>query len=190
MTTPSNNLPLLAEDCSGRTFIVTGANTRLGYEAVKRLLIQDATRVILGVRNLEAGEKAKSEIETATDKTGVVEVWHLDLASYDSVKAFSKRASSKLDRIDAVIENAGVFPYERIMAEGHELTVTVNVLSTFLLGLLLLPKLCETSLAFNTLPHLVIVGSSMGFFHQKAWDSAKDDPLVKMDAEEKDVTRK
>lgn len=59
MATSSNDLPILAEDCSGRTFIVTRANVGHGYEAVKRLLIQDAQRVILGVRNVEAGEKAK-----------------------------------------------------------------------------------------------------------------------------------
>lgn len=96
-------------------------------------------------------------------------MWHLDVANYDSVKTFSKRATSGLDRIDAVIENAGVFPFERIMAEGNQLTVTVNVLSTLLLGVLLLPELFEMFRTFGIHPHLAIVGSSMRFSYQTAW---------------------
>lgn len=180
------DLPVLKEDCSGRTFIVTGANVGLGYEASKRLLIQGASRVILAVRNLSAGEKAKAEIEAATGKTGVAQVWHLDLASYDSVKAFARKAAAELDRIDALIENAGVFPTEYVTAESHHLTITVNVISTFLLAALMLPKLSETARQFNTVPHLAVVATRMGFYYEGAWKSIRDDPIAGIDAEGKD----
>jgi NAD(P)-dependent dehydrogenase (short-subunit alcohol dehydrogenase family) len=142
-----HNLPLLAtaETCSGGTYIVTGANTGLGFEAAKQLVVLGAARVILGVRNIESGEKAQKDIEAATGKSGVAKVWAIDLASYDSVKAFAKRADTELDCIDALIENAGVAAYQRTMAEGHVLDVTVNVLSTLLLAVLLLPKMSETA---------------------------------------------
>ena len=183
-------LPICTEDCSGRTFIVTGSNTGIGYETVKRLLLQNASRVIMTVRNPAAGEKAKAELEAATGKTGVAQVWHLDLASYDSVKGFANKVISELERVDVLIENAGVSPVDRTMAEGHHLTVTVNILSTFLLTMLLLPKLSETARKFNTTPHLVVLGSSYGFYYLEGWDSIKDDPLVKLDAEEKDISQK
>lgn len=193
MATSGNgkDLPVLSEDCSGRTFVITGGNVGLGYEAAKRLLIQGATRVIIAVRNLTAGEKAKAELEAATGKTGVLQVWHIDLASYDSVKAFAKKAIAGLDRIDVLIENAAVYPTDLAMAEGHHLTITVNVLSTFLLAALLLPKLSETARTFNTVPHLAVVGSNYGFYYEEAWRSMKDDPLGKLDSvEEKDVMSK
>lgn len=193
MATSGNatDLPVLSEDCSGRTFVITGGNVGLGYEAAKRLLIQGARRVIIAVRNLAAGEKAKAELEVATGKTGVLQVWHLDLASYDSVKEFAKKAIAELDRIDVLIENAAVFPTDRATAEGHHLTITVNVLSTFLLAGLLFPKLSETARKFNTIPHLAVVGSNFGFHDEQAWQSIKDDPLAKLDAtEDKDIMRK
>lgn len=177
------NLPLLAtkETCSGGTFIVTGANVGLGYEAAKHLVALGSAKVILTVRNLSAGETAKAEIEAATGTTGIAEVWQLDLAKYDSVKAFAKRAVAELDRIDAVIENAGVAGGERAMAEGHLLQITVNVVSTLLLAVLLLPKLSESARRFGILPHLTIVTSNSGFGLGEDWQKIKDDPLVKTD---------
>ncbi|KAJ9236346.1 hypothetical protein DTO166G5_4108 [Paecilomyces variotii] len=184
--TQSRILPLLAttETCAGRTYIVTGSNTGLGFEAAKHLVTLGAAKVIMAVRNVGAGETAKAEIEKATDKPNVAEVWTLDLASYDSVKIFAKRAVAELDRIDAVIENAAVAIAQRTMAEGHILPLTVNVFSTFLLAVLLLPKLKETAQRFNILPCLTLVSSGVGFRAKEDWYKIKDDPFVKMDENE------
>lgn len=183
VSTQPRNLPLLitSETCLGGTYIVTGANTGLGFEAAKHLVAVGAAKVILGVRNVSAGKTAKAEIETETGTSSVAEVWELDLASYDSVKAFVKRAIEELGRIDALIENAGVALAERVMAEGHLASVTVNVLSTFLLAVLLLPKLSESARQFGILPHIVVVGSSASFEVEEDWNNIKDDPLVKVD---------
>ena len=77
-----------------------------------------ASRVILAVRSLAHGDAAKADIEATTKRTGIAEVCFLDLASYDSVKAFAKRASAELDRIDRVIETAGVIFDQWTIAEG------------------------------------------------------------------------
>jgi NAD(P)-dependent dehydrogenase (short-subunit alcohol dehydrogenase family) len=188
IATQKHNLPLLAtrETCSGRTYIVTGANVGLGYEAAKHLASLGAAKVILAVRNITAGETAKAEIDAAagTANTGVVQVWHLDLSSYDSVKGFAKRAATELDRIDALIENAAVALNERVMAEGHIAPITVNVLSTLLLAALLLPEMSKKAKVFGITPRVVVVTSRVGFSSQETWDKIKDDPLTAMDAED------
>ncbi|KAF2493961.1 putative short-chain dehydrogenase/reductase family protein [Lophium mytilinum] len=178
------NLPLYAttEKCSGGTYIVTGANTGLGFEAAKHLVALGSAKVILGVRNLAAGEEAKAKIEAATGITNVAEVWELNLSSYDSVKSFAKKAIAELDRIDALIENAAVAGSQRVIAEGHLQSITVNVLSTLLLGVLLLPKLKESAKQYGIVPHLVIVSSGVSFDYKDGWAKIKDDPLVKADA--------
>lgn len=185
MASQPHNLPLLAtvEKCSGGTYIVTGANTGIGFEAAKHLVELGAAKVILGVRNTSAGEMAKTEIEAATGTSNVAEVWALDLTSYDSVKAFAKKAATELDRIDALIENAGVASYQRVMAEGHLIDVTVNVLSTLLLGILLLPKMSESAQRFGILPHLVVVTSVLSFSSEAEWNKIKNNPLVRLDDE-------
>ena len=184
--TQPHNLPLhiSPEKCAGRTYIVTGANVGLGLEAAKHLVAVGAAKVIMAVRNVSAGEAAKADIEAATGASGVAEVWALDLASYDSVKAFAKRAVSELERIDALIENAGVAAFDRTMAEGHLLNITVNVLSTLLLAVLLLPKMSEDAKKFGIVPHIVVVSSRVGFDAEADWNLIKGDPLVEVEKED------
>ncbi|KAI4177736.1 MAG: hypothetical protein LQ343_000200 [Gyalolechia ehrenbergii] len=146
----------------GQTVIVTGSNTGLGLQAALHITRLGAKKVILAVRNLEKGEKAKTSIEESTGSNGVVEVWQLDLTSYESVKQFAKKAE-RLKRLDVLLENAGLMNEVWSMAEEDELSVTTNVVSTFLLGLLLLPKLQETATRFNVRPRLVIVSSDLHF---------------------------
>ncbi|KAH6653725.1 putative short-chain dehydrogenase/reductase family protein [Truncatella angustata] len=144
---------------TGQTIVVTGSNTGLGLEAARYFVRLDAARVILAVRSLEKGNTAKSSIEASEGRTGVVEVWELDLSRYESVKAFGERVSSHLERLDVVVENAGVLTQKWAMAEDNEITITVNVVSTFLLALLVLPKLRETSVKFGKDAVLTFTGS-------------------------------
>lgn len=92
--------------CANKTIIVTGANVGLGKEAARHFVRLGAAKVILACRSVEKGEAAKKEIEAGEKREGVVEVWSLDLQSFDSVKEFAKRAEG-LERLDAVVENAG-----------------------------------------------------------------------------------
>ncbi|KAK6519944.1 hypothetical protein TWF506_000238 [Arthrobotrys conoides] len=148
--------------CANKTFIVTGSNTGLGFEAAKHLVSLSPSRVILAVRTLKNGEAAKSKIEAETGKKGIAEVWQLDLSSYDSVKAFAKRVQG-LDRLDAIIENASVALAVWDPAEGLETSLTVNVTSTFLLAALVLPKLKETARKTGEKTNLTVIGSGMAF---------------------------
>lgn len=147
--------------CAGQTIIVTGSNVGLGKEAARHFARLGASKVILAVRNVESGAAAKADIETTT-KCGpdILEVWHLDLGSFASCKSFSDRAA-KLPRIDVLLENAGVAGYKFERMEGHERMIAVNVISTFYVALLLLPKLKSSAKEFGITPRLVIVSSGV-----------------------------
>lgn len=68
-----------SQDCKGKTYIITGANTGLGFGCVRHLVALSAKRVILGVRSLRKGEEAKAKIEEETGRKNILEVWVLDL---------------------------------------------------------------------------------------------------------------
>ncbi|KAK3671573.1 hypothetical protein LTR78_008495 [Recurvomyces mirabilis] len=143
----------------GQTVLITGANVGLGFEAALKFVQLGADKVIMGVRSVERGEQAKQEIEHRSGRTGCLLVWQLDMLDYGSVQAFAERASSDLDRLDVVVLNAGVLmsKFEK-SAHGWEKTLQVNLLSTILLALLLMPKL-EASKTEKHTPVLEFVSS-------------------------------
>ncbi|KAL2844071.1 hypothetical protein BJY01DRAFT_264078 [Aspergillus pseudoustus] len=144
---------------AGETIIVTGSNVGLGYEAARHFVRLGAAKLILAVRDPQAGEKAKQSIESSMKVSGICEVWQLDLASYDSVIAFSRRAR-ELARLDVVVANASLATPQFEMIQGHERTVTVNVIGTMLLNLLLLPTMRRSAqLHPGTKPRLTTVVS-------------------------------
>ena len=154
---------LRSAECSSQTVIITGSNTGLGLEAARHIVKLNAAKVILAVRTVSKGEAAAADIAKTTGRSGVCEVWPLDLSSYASVKDFIARAHS-LERLDVVIENAGVsITTKWTVAEKDEMTITTNVVSTFLLGLGLLPRLRQTAAKFQPkrTPRLVIVSSEV-----------------------------
>jgi NAD(P)-dependent dehydrogenase (short-subunit alcohol dehydrogenase family) len=173
-------LAITPQEAKGKTYVVTGANTGLGFECAKHLVRLGSTKVIIAVRSSKKGDEAKAKIEVETGNKGIAEVWHLDLSSYESVKKFAKKLQA-LDRVDAVIENASVAMSTRTEAEGLETTLTVNIISTFLLALLVLPKLEETAKKFGGLPHLVIVGSGAGFSAKGSFEQIQGDIIDGLD---------
>ena len=165
-----NLLPFIREKWAGvpqstqifakKNIIVTGANTGLGFQAAARFAAQGADRVILGVRSLPKGKTACKQIESSIARKGVVEAWELDMSDYNSVQNFAKRASEELGHLDVAILNAGVSPKEYVVGpEGWESTLQVNVMSTALLGLLLLPKMKASKSSDQDTPRLVVVTS-------------------------------
>lgn len=153
--------PAPTYDFTGQTIIITGSNTGLGLEAARHVSRLNCSLIILAVRDLSKGAAAKASILQSTRRASQsIEVWHLDMHAFNSVKSFADRAA-KLERLDAVLENAGIMTKYFKIIEGYESTITTNVISTFLLALLLLPKLKESSLKFNIQPRLTIVSSDL-----------------------------
>ncbi|CRG92459.1 hypothetical protein PISL3812_09519 [Talaromyces islandicus] len=152
-------LPVPTHDFSNQTIIVTGANTGLGLEAARYFLKLNAARIILAVRTVSKGDAAKAELEASSHRgPGVLEVHALDMESSASVEAFAAKMNT-LSRIDVLLLNAGKVTQEFYLAEGNESTITVNVVNTFLLAFLMLPKLRQVASEFAVLPRIVVVSS-------------------------------
>jgi retinol dehydrogenase-12 len=145
---------------AGKTVIVTGANTGLGLEATRHIVRAGAITVIIACRTLSKGEAAKQDIEAVEKRTGVIQVWELDLSSYASIKAFAKKCET-LPRLDVCIANAGIASGKFLKIQGHEAHITVNVISTFMLALLLLPIMRNSAAKTGSKPFLTIVTSEV-----------------------------
>jgi NAD(P)-dependent dehydrogenase (short-subunit alcohol dehydrogenase family) len=181
-------------DLTGKTVIITGAvsltrektqeiialtstkNSGIGFEATIKLVANNAKRIILAVRTSTKGEAAKADIEARTGRQGVIEVWQLDMLDYASIQAFADRVRTEVDRLDYAILNAGVMlnsfaksPY------GWEHSLQVNLLSTTLLALFLLPKLKANTLPDFT-PVLEIIGSGTHYIPSKMSVPEAEDP--------------
>ncbi|KAL6914642.1 hypothetical protein FSST1_012402 [Fusarium sambucinum] len=138
--------PETKDDLSDKVMIISGSNQGLGFESSQHLLRLGLGKLIMAVRNLEKGEEARQELLKLTKREPEsIEVWFLDMAKYESVKLFAAKANA-LPRLDVVLANAGLATSaEFTIAEDNERTITVNVISTFLLFFLLLPKLRKSS---------------------------------------------
>ena len=156
-------LPYPTTKFTGQTIIVTGSNTGMGLEAARHFVRLDAARVILAVRSLQKGNTAADSIHKSTQRSGVVEVWELDLDSYASVEKFAARVDKELDVLHVVVENAGILSYNFAMSEEDERHITVNIVSTMMLAVLLLPKLRETASKTGRKTVLTFTGSWMHF---------------------------
>ncbi len=130
-------------DQTGRTAVVTGANTGLGLETAKALAARGAT-VVLAVRNLDKGKDAAAAITTATPGADVT-VQRLDLSSLTSVREAADELRTRHDRLDLLVNNAGVmYTPQSTTADGFELQFGTNHLGHFALTGLVLDRLLTT----------------------------------------------
>lgn len=151
----------------GKTIIITGATSGLGFEAALKFLQQGVSSLIISSRDYVRGHQTQKELESRTGRRGVVEVWPLDMSSFQSVVEFASRVNSEFKdrKLDVVVLNAGVMHRDFVCSEdGWEDTLQVNTLSTTLLAGLLLPALQQHSTSSEAVPesdvpHLVIVSS-------------------------------
>jgi NAD(P)-dependent dehydrogenase (short-subunit alcohol dehydrogenase family) len=112
-------------DQTGRVAVITGANSGLGYETASALA-EHGAHVVLAVRNLDKGKDAAALIAKRNPNADVV-LQELDLTSLDSVRAAASQLRSEHDRIDLLINNAGVmFTPKAITADGFELQFGTN----------------------------------------------------------------
>ena len=182
--------PVPQGDLAGRTVIVTGANVGLGLEASRHFALLNASRVILACRNVEKGEIAKKDIESSLASGGSttqLDVWQLDLASLDSVKAFAARAERELERVDFYMSNAGVgFGPWRETRDGWEEQLAVNVIGTFLLALLMLPILRATAEEHGVRTRICVTSSTAS--HLAYFTERNEDNVLKAINANKDVS--
>lgn len=147
---------------SGKTAIVTGSNTGLGYEAALQLLDLKLSHLIVAVRSLERGEAAAVKLRKLHTRASI-EVWQLDMSSYESIQAFAHRVETRLSRIDIVLLNAGSarFDYHKAETTDHEEILQVNYLSTMLLTILLLPTIKAKRSQSGQPAHLAISSAAL-----------------------------
>jgi NAD(P)-dependent dehydrogenase (short-subunit alcohol dehydrogenase family) len=142
-------------DQTGRVAVITGANTGLGYETAAALADRGA-HVVLAVRNVDKGKDAAARI-TAQSPHADVALQELDLTSLESVRAAAAQLRSAHDRIDLLINNAGVmWTPKSTTKDGFELQFGTNHLGHFALTGLLLDRLLPVA------GSRVVTVSSMG----------------------------
>jgi NAD(P)-dependent dehydrogenase (short-subunit alcohol dehydrogenase family) len=130
----------------GRTAVVTGSNTGLGYETATALAARGA-RVVLAVRNLDKGRAAADLIVRAHPEANV-SLQELDLSSLDSVRAAAADLRAQHDQLDLLINNAGVMMTPKSTTkDGFELQFGTNHLGHFALTGLLMDRLLSTPLS-------------------------------------------
>ena len=130
-------------DQTGKTIVVTGANTGLGFEVAKTLAGKGA-RVLLGCRSVSKAQAAKDRILAIFSKADVVIV-ELDLGSLVSIQKAAQQINQEL-RLDILINNAGIMvPPLAYTQDGFESQFGVNHLGPFVLTSLLLNKIRATT---------------------------------------------
>ena len=110
---------------SGKTCIVTGANTGIGFETALDFAQRDA-RVIIACRSIDKANKAAEKIKKLS-KNSKIQVEKLDLSDLNSVRKFAQKMNSTLSKLDLLINNAGVMatPYIKTI-DGFEMQFGTN----------------------------------------------------------------
>ena len=131
-------------DQSGRVFLITGANSGIGFEAAKALARRGA-RVVMACRNVEKAEAVRLEVGDSA------EVRELDLGSLASVRAFTSAWDGP---IDVLVNNAGIMavPFARTV-DGFESQFGTNFLGHFALTGLLLPRVTDRVVTLSSGVH-------------------------------------
>jgi NAD(P)-dependent dehydrogenase (short-subunit alcohol dehydrogenase family) len=153
-------------DLSGQRFLVTGASAGLGVETTRALAAHGAS-VVMAVRDLEKGDAARTAILDQVPNADL-ELRQLDLASFDSVRAFCAGFLADHDRLDCLIANAGIMACPELRTvDGWEMQFGTNHLGHFLLFNLIAPALVANG------PSKVVLLSSAG---HRFSDVDLDDP--------------
>jgi len=127
----------------GKVAIITGANSGIGYQTAFELAKKDAV-VVLACRDMRKAEEAKNKI-LATYPKANVKCMKADMASLTGVKLFAKHFQGHFDKLDLLVNNAGIMmsPYE-VTEDGFENQLATNYIGHFALTGLLLPLLVGT----------------------------------------------
>lgn len=149
-------------ELTGKTFLVTGANTGIGKETARNLAGRGA-RVVIAGRSEEKNREAIREIAADTGNTDLDYV-PLDLGDLSSVRAAAATFLDSGERLDVLINNAGLAGKRGMTASGFELAFGTNHVGTFLLTELLRDRVAETG------PGRIVNVASTGHYRAKGID--------------------
>ena len=127
-------------EMTGKTCLITGANSGIGKETALGLARMGA-RVVLVCRNQQKGEQAVTDIRRETGSSQL-DLLIADMSSFESVRALAAHVLQRYQRLDVLLNNAGAaVPKRALSADGIEMTVAGNYLGAALLTFLLLDLL-------------------------------------------------
>ena len=128
-------------DLSGKTILVTGGTSGLGKESARALAARGG-HIIVTARDLDKAQQVVKEIQQSTGAT--IEVEQLELGSFASIRACAERLLARAEKIDILLNNAGVMACPYMQTEdGFELQFGANHLGHFLLTCLIAPQIAE-----------------------------------------------
>ncbi len=135
-----NWTPDTMPDLSGKTVLITGANSGLGLEST-RMLAGRGARVVMACRNRDKGEQARHEVRAAHPEARL-DLMQVDLADLGSVRDFAHSFRQHYERLDVLMNNGGIMaPPRQYTRDGFEMQFGVNHLAHFALTGLLLDQL-------------------------------------------------
>ena len=156
-----------ATSLEGKTILVTGANSGIGYKTVETCIYLGAN-VIMACRNRAKAEAAREKLIGDYPQANIL-ILELDLASFASIDAFSKKISDEKIDIDVFVNNAGVFHQpNKLTKDGFEFVIGVNYLGTYYLTEKIIPYL-------QTLSHEVVYINTISLIHKVAKKINYDD---------------
>ncbi|KAK2022182.1 short chain dehydrogenase [Colletotrichum zoysiae] len=148
-------------DLAGRVVLVTGGNSGLGLETVRQIAKHNPAHVYLAARSREKAEAAIEALRKDNPDAAPVSHLPLDLASFASVKAAAERFTAASDRLDLLVNNAGIMHTpEGLTEDGYEVQFGTNHMGHALLTQLLLPTLRRTAAERNPDVRVVFLSSA------------------------------
>jgi len=159
----TSNIPNLR----GKTALITGANSGLGYYTAKALAEKNA-HVIVACRSIEKSNQTIKKLR-ALNPTGIYTPLELDLSDLNNVVMVQDKIFDNFENLDLLINNAGIMhPPRTLSAQGYEIQFAVNHLAHMLLTLKLLPLIEKSEKS-----RIVTVTSGAQFFGKIGWKNLK-----------------
>lgn len=154
---PKGWTPERLGDLSGKTYLITGANSGAGFQAARTLLKKGA-RVVMLNRSTEKSKAAIAELKQEIGEAADVSFVRLDLAILDSVRDAAAEVLKTVPRIDALINNAAIaqVPTRKLTVDGFESQLGTNHFGHFLLNGLLFERIAESK-------GRIVVVASLGY---------------------------
>ncbi|HAO35048.1 SDR family oxidoreductase [Hyphomonas sp. KY3] len=142
---PKGWTPERLGDLSGKTYLITGANSGAGFQAA-RTLLKIGAKVVMLNRSTEKSKAAIGELKQEIGEAADVSFVRLDLAVLDSVRDAAAEVLTTVPRIDALINNAAIaqVPTRKLTVDGFESQLGTNHFGHFLLNGLLFERIAES----------------------------------------------